>query len=166
MSAASSTHAHPPQTESIVLLETNLDNTTGETVAHAIDRLWSAGALDVSLTAIQMKKARPGVLISVQSRPADASQLETILFRETPTLGVRRTTVLRTVLARESLTVETTYGPVAGKAATLPDGSRRFTPEYDSCQRVAATSGIPLVDVMTAARSAWRAAAGQDGRAK
>ena len=159
------TNAHPPKTETIILLETNLDNATGETVAHAVDRLWAAGALDVSLTAIQMKKARPGVLISVQSLPADAAQLETILFRDTPTLGVRRTMVLRTVLAREACTVETPYGPITGKVAMLPDGSRRFTPEYESCHCVAAGSGIPLVEVMTAATSAWRAAAGQDGRA-
>ena len=68
-----------PRTESIVLLETNLDNATGETIGHAVDRLWAAGALDVSLTAIQMKKGRPGVLVSVQSSPADADQLEAIL---------------------------------------------------------------------------------------
>jgi uncharacterized protein (DUF111 family) len=163
--SAVATHTHPPQTEAIIFLETNLDNITGESIAHAVDRLWSAGALDVSLTAIQMKKGRPGVLVSVQSRPADAGQLEAILFRETPTLGVRRTTVLRTVLAREAFTVETPFGPVTGKIVTLPDGSRRFTPEYDSCHRIAATSGISLVDVMTAATSAWRAPTGQDGRA-
>jgi uncharacterized protein (DUF111 family) len=112
-----------------------------------------------------MKKGRPGVLLSVQSRPADAGQLETILFRETPTLGVRRTTVLRTVLAREAFTVETPFGPITGKIATLPDGSQRFTPEYDSCHRVATASGTPLVELMMAATCAWRAATGQDGRA-
>ena len=136
-SAPSPAHANSPRTEAIVLLETNLDNTAGEAIAHAVDRLWSAGALDVSLTPIQMKKGRPGVLISVQSLPADAGRLETILFRETPTLGVRRTTVVRTVLARESFTVETPYGPVVGKVATLPDGSRRFTPEYEACRAIA-----------------------------
>lgn len=165
MSAARSAHAQAPQTESIVVLETNLDNSTGETVAHAVEQLWSAGALDVSLSSIQMKKGRPGVLVSVQCNPADAGRLEAVLFQETPTLGVRRTTVLRTVLAREPHTVETSYGPVMGKVATLPDGSRRFTPEYESCHRVAVASGIPLVEVMTAARCAWRADAGQDGRA-
>jgi uncharacterized protein (DUF111 family) len=163
--ATTLTQAHLPKTESIVLLETNLDNVTGETVAHAVDCLWSAGALDVSLAAIQMKKGRPGVLLSVQTRPADADQLEKILFRETQTLGVRRTIVLRIVLAREALTVETTYGPVTAKVAVLPDGSRRFTPEYESCHRIATASGIPLANVMSAASDAWRAAAGQDGRA-
>jgi uncharacterized protein (TIGR00299 family) protein len=163
--SAQSTHAHPPKTETIVLLETNVDNAAGETIAHAVDRLWSAGALDVSLTPIQMKKGRPGVLLSVQSLPANAGELETILFRETPTLGVRRTTVLRTALVREAFTVETPFGPVTGKVATLPDGSRRFTPEFESCHRVAVAGGVPLVEVMTAATWEWRATAGQDGRA-
>jgi pyridinium-3,5-bisthiocarboxylic acid mononucleotide nickel chelatase len=162
---ATSSASHLPQTETIILLETNLDNVTGEALAHAIDRLWSAGALDVSLTPTQMKKGRPGVLLSVQSRPADAGQLEMVLFRETPTLGVRRTTVLRTVLAREALTVDTTYGPIAGKIATLPDGSRRFTPEYESCHRIAAARAVPLNEVIAAASSTWHAAAGHDSGA-
>jgi uncharacterized protein (TIGR00299 family) protein len=163
--STNSTQAHLPQTESIVVLETNLDNTTGETIGHAVDRLWAAGALDVSLIPIQMKKGRPGLLLSVQSSAAHASELEAIVFRETPTLGVRRTTVLRTVLAREPLTVETSLGPIKGKVATLPDGSQRFTPEYESCDRVATANGVPLVEVMTAASDAWRANTGQDGRA-
>jgi uncharacterized protein (TIGR00299 family) protein len=154
-SSATSTKAPPPLTEAIVLLETNLDNTTGETIAHAVDRLWSAGALDVSLTPIQMKKGRPGVLVSVQSLPADAGQLEMILFRETPTLGVRRTTVLRTALAREALTVETPFGPVMGKVATLPDGSRRFTPEYEATREVAEKHSMPLAHIITAAQEAF-----------
>jgi uncharacterized protein (DUF111 family) len=137
------------------VLETNLDNVTGETVAHAVDRLWSAGALDVSLTAIQMKKGRPGVLVSVQSLPTDAGQLETILFRETPTLGVRRTTVVRTVLAREAFSVETPYGPAQGKLATLPDGSRRFNPEYEAVREIADKHAVSISQVITAAQEAY-----------
>jgi uncharacterized protein (TIGR00299 family) protein len=163
--SSASTSAQPPQTESIVLLETNLDNATGETIGHAVDCLWSAGALDVALSPIHMKKGRPGILVSVQARPADADKIEAILFRETPTLGVRRTTVLRTVLARESLTVDTHFGRVAGKVATLPDGSRRFTPEYDACHRIAADKGVSLADVIAEAQAEWRRNPGQDGRA-
>jgi uncharacterized protein (TIGR00299 family) protein len=168
-STATSTGAaslvHSPKTEAIVLLETNLDDASGETVAHAIDRLWSAGAHDVSLIPIQMKKGRPGVLIMVQSAPADADQLEKILFRETPTLGVRRTTVLRTVLPRETLTVESTYGPIAGKVSTLPDGTQRFSPEYEACNRIAEDSGHALDEVIAAAVAAWRETGGRNGRA-
>jgi uncharacterized protein (DUF111 family) len=119
----------------------------------AVDRVWEAGGVVVSLVAIQMKKGRPGVLVSVQAAPADADRLEAILFRETPTLGVRRSTVMRTVLAREELVVETPWGPVAGKMAYLPDGSRRFAPEYEACRELAARHGVSLADVMRAATS-------------
>ncbi len=165
VSHGTSSHDHQSRTEALTLLETNIDNATGETIAHAADLLWAAGALDVSLTPIQMKKGRPGVLISVQSRPADADKLEAILFAETPTLGVRRNTVLRSVIAREEQTVETQWGPVVGKLAFLPDGTRRFTPEYEACTRIAAANGVMLVDIMTAAQIAWHIAAGRDGRA-
>lgn len=157
--------ANTPQTESIILLETNLDNTTGETIGHAVDKLWSAGALDVSLTAIQMKKGRPGVLLSVQVGPAHADQLEAILFRETPTLGVRRVTLQRTVLARAAHSVETPFGPVAGKIVTLPDGSQRFTPEFDAASEIAEKHSVSLAEVTSAAQSAWQSTSGQDGRA-
>jgi uncharacterized protein (DUF111 family) len=147
---------HRPRTESIILLETNLDNATGETIAHAVDRLWEAGALDVSLTPIQMKKGRPGTLVSVQTRPADADKMETVLFGATPTLGVRRTHVFRTVLSREAHSVQTPWGPVAGKIAYLPDGSRRFTPEYESCRELAEQAKISLTEVKIAAENAFR----------
>lgn len=142
-----------PQTEAIVVLETNLDDASGVAIGHCIERLWAAKALDVSLTPIQMKKGRPGVLVSVQAMSADADRLQAILFRETPTLGVRRSTVMRTVLAREELVVATPWGPVAGKVAYLPDGSRRFSPEYEACRVLAERQGVSLAEVMQAATS-------------
>jgi uncharacterized protein (TIGR00299 family) protein len=146
-----------PRTESIVLLETNLDNASGESIGHAVDRLSEAGALDVSLTAIQMKKGRPGFLVTVQARPSDADQLEAILFSDTPTLGVRRTTVARTALAREPHQVQTKWGTIAGKVAHLPNSAKRFSPEYDACHQIAAKERIPLADVFAAAQSAYSA---------
>jgi uncharacterized protein (TIGR00299 family) protein len=146
-----------PKTESIVLLETNLDNASGELVGHAVDRLWEAGALDVSLTPIQMKKGRPGVVVSVQARPSDADRLEAILLLETPTLGVRRMAVMRTAIARESHQVQTKWGTIAGKVAHLADGTQRFAPEYDSCHQIAVNARIPLADVIAAAQSAFSA---------
>ena len=110
--------------------------------------LWASGALDVSLAAIQMKKGRPGVLVSVQCRPADADRLESILFAELPTLGVRRSSLMRTVLARRPHEVATRWGTVAGKIAYLPDGTERFTPEYDACRRIADDNNVSLQDVM------------------
>jgi uncharacterized protein (TIGR00299 family) protein len=145
------------RTESIVLLETNLDNASGELVGHAVDRMWEAGALDVSLTPIQMKKGRPGVAVSVQARPSDADRLEAILLVETPTLGVRRMAVMRTVLTREPHQVQTKWGTIAGKIAHLPDGTQRFAPEYDACRQIALNARIPLADVIAAAQSAFSA---------
>jgi pyridinium-3,5-bisthiocarboxylic acid mononucleotide nickel chelatase len=119
--------------------------------------LFAAGALDVSVTPLQMKKNRPGVLLSVQAHPANADGLEAILFANTTTLGVRRQTVTRTVLARETHEVTTPWGPVAGKNAYLPDGSPRFAPEYEACRRIANERQIPLAVVQAAAHAAFRA---------
>ncbi|HEX2474616.1 MAG TPA: LarC family nickel insertion protein, partial [Lacipirellulaceae bacterium] len=145
-----------PRTESIVLLETNLDNATGEEIGHAVDQLWDAGALDVTLSAVQMKKGRPGVIVSVQAQPADADRMEAILFAHTPTLGVRRSVVTRSVLAREATKVETPWGTIAGKVAFLPDGSRRFSPEYEECHRIAIREGKSLSEVVAGAQAAFR----------
>ena len=87
--AASSTE-HRPHVESILVLETNLDDCPGDAIGHAMERLFAAGALDVAVTPMQMKKGRPGLLLSVQAQPANADALEAILFQETTTLGVRR----------------------------------------------------------------------------
>jgi uncharacterized protein (TIGR00299 family) protein len=149
---------HQPITESIVILETNLDNTTGEAIGHSADRLWAAGALDVSITSIQMKKGRPGILISVQARPTDADRLETVLFAETTTLGVRRSTVTRTVLRREAHQVETRFGTISGKIAYLPDGTQRFTPEYESARQIAEQNRVSLHEVLTVANLVYQAA--------
>jgi uncharacterized protein (TIGR00299 family) protein len=145
-----------PRSESIVVLECNLDDADGLMIGHAVDELWKSGALDVSLTSIQMKKGRPGVLVSVQAQPADADRLEALLFQETTTLGVRRLPIVRTVLARGVHEVETPWGPVAGKVAFLPDGTRRFAPEYEACRAVAETLGDSLPEVMAAALAAYR----------
>jgi pyridinium-3,5-bisthiocarboxylic acid mononucleotide nickel chelatase len=141
--------------DSIVLLETNLDDATGEAIGYAAEHLRKAGALDVSWTPLAMKKNRPGVLLAVQCRPADAEPLAAILFRETTALGVRRSTIERMTLPRRSVTVETTYGPIAGIVATLPDGSERFSPEYDACAKIAAERSLPLETVQNAARQAF-----------
>jgi uncharacterized protein (TIGR00299 family) protein len=153
--AGSSTPTIKAHTEAIVLLETSLDNASGEVIGHAADRLWSAGALDVSLTPIQMKKSRPGTLISVQARAADADELEYILFMETPTLGVRRSVIQRNVLARVRRTVETRWGRIAGNVVELPDGSRRFAPEYAACAKIAALHVLPIEQVLAEASKAF-----------
>jgi pyridinium-3,5-bisthiocarboxylic acid mononucleotide nickel chelatase len=144
-----------PHVESIVVLETNLDDASGAAIGHCVERLWAAGALDVMVLPIQMKKGRPGVLLSVQAMPADADKLESILFIETPTLGIRRMPVMRAVLARERHEIETRWGRVAGKIAYLPDGSSRFTPEYEACRQIAVERGVNLTDVVNESIAAF-----------
>jgi uncharacterized protein (TIGR00299 family) protein len=156
--AAKSSTERRPHVESIVVLETNLDDCPGDAIGHAVERLFAAGALDVAVTPLQMKKGRPGLLLSVQAQPADADALEAILFQETTTLGVRRQQVLRTVLAREPHEVSTKWGPIAGKIAYLPDGSTRFAPEYEACHRASIEHRVPLTVVVSAAQQAFQAA--------
>jgi len=144
-----------PQGDQIVLLETNLDDTPGEVIGYCVEQLWQAGALDVATSALQMKKGRPGVLLSVQCRPADADRLAEILFRETTTLGLRRSTLQRQTLPRRPVKIATVWGEIAGIAATLPDSSVRFSPEYDSCREIADKKKVSLAVVYAAARQAW-----------
>ena len=141
--------------DTIVLLETNLDDVTGEAIGFASERLRQAGALDVSTAPLAMKKSRPGVLLAVQCRPADAEALAAVIFRETTALGVRRSTVERIVLPRRTTTVATAHGEVSGIVATLPDGSERFSPEYDACAKLAAERSLPLEQIQLAARAAF-----------
>ena len=152
---ASSSPSAAMATDAIVLLETNLDDATGEVVGHCTRQLWKAGALDVTTSPLQMKKDRPGVLLSVQCRPADAERLAQIVFRETTTLGLRRSTLQRLTLPRRTVTVATPWGEVAGIAAELPDGTVRFSPEYDSCSQIADRNQVPLAEVDAAARRAF-----------
>jgi uncharacterized protein (TIGR00299 family) protein len=137
-----------------VLLETNLDDATGQAVARAMERALAEGALDAWTVPATMKKGRPGLVVSVLARPEDAARLEAVLFAETPTLGVRRRTVARTVLAREHVTVSTPWGPVRMKVRDGPAG-RDATPEHDDCRRLADAHGLPLRDVVEAACRAW-----------
>jgi uncharacterized protein (TIGR00299 family) protein len=137
--------------EMLVLLETNLDDASGELIGHAIGLLWKAGALDVYTTAIQMKKQRPGVMLSVLCEPGAAEVLEAILLRETTTLGVRRASLARTKLPRETSRIATEFGEVDGVLARLPDGSSRFSPEYESCRLAAERHNVALRTVYEAA---------------
>ena len=140
--------------ESLVLLETNVDDNSAEINGYVMEKLFAVGALDVFFTPIQMKKNRPATMLSVLCRPADVELLETILFRETSTLGVRHQSVERHCLERQSEAVETVYGPVRVKVARLPDGSTKRAPEYEDCKRAAEAHGVPL-------RAVYEAALGQ-----
>jgi uncharacterized protein (TIGR00299 family) protein len=143
--------------DQVCVLETNLDDTPGELIGYCIERLWQCGALDVFTTAIQMKKNRPGVMLTILCRPAEATAFEEILFRETTTLGVRRSIVSRTTLRRQSHMVTTPWGEVEGKIAWLRNGQSRFAPEYESCRRIAEEQHVPLREVYEAATKAFEA---------
>ncbi|MEI8374499.1 MAG: nickel pincer cofactor biosynthesis protein LarC [Planctomycetota bacterium] len=137
------------------VLETNLDDTTGEMIGHCITLLWNAGALDVYTTAIQMKKNRPGAKLSILCHAEKIVAMEAIVFRETGTLGIRRWSTARHVLPREIRQVATAWGPVDGKVGRLEDGSVHFAPEYESCRRLAAEHQLPLREVYRAAQQAF-----------
>lgn len=143
--------------EQVCVVETNLDDISGEMIGYCTTRLWEAGALDVYTTAIQMKKNRPGVKLSVLCRVGEVEPIETILFTETTTLGVRRWMVRRHVLSRQPHRVETPWGRVEGKVGWLTSGSPRFAPEFESCRSIAAEHGVPLQAVYEAAQRAFRA---------
>jgi pyridinium-3,5-bisthiocarboxylic acid mononucleotide nickel chelatase len=141
--------------DQIWVLETNLDDISGEIIGHCTAKLFEAGALDVYTTSIQMKKNRPGVLLSVLAPGELVTKLEKIIFRETSTLGVRRWQTCRHKLERRPHTVETTFGPIEGKLAVLPDGGTSFSPEFEACRRIATEKNVPLKDVYEAAMRAF-----------
>lgn len=138
--------------DTVVVLETNLDDVPAEVVGFCTERLFAAGALDVFVAQGQMKKGRPGLMISVICESAKVPELEVILFRETATFGVRRYSAERTKLRRELVTVETPWGPVKAKRGWRSDGFEVVSPEYEDCARVAREHGVPLREVYNAVR--------------
>lgn len=138
----------------ILALETNLDDLVPEHFDHVMERLFEAGALDVSIQHLQMKKNRPGFLLRVLARPADRAALSQVLFAETQTLGVRATECERLVLERESRKVETPFGRIAVKIARGEGGRLDVSAEYDDCKRAARRHGVPLREVIRAAEDA------------
>ncbi|MHB1422659.1 MAG: nickel pincer cofactor biosynthesis protein LarC [Gemmataceae bacterium] len=135
------------------MLETNLDDVPAEVIGYCFDQLFVAGALDVFTTPIQMKKNRPGVLLSAIAPESALPVLEAILFRETATFGIRRYPVQRSKLQREAVTVETRWGPIHGKRGWRHEGTTVFTPEYEDCARIARQHGIALREVYAVVRN-------------
>jgi uncharacterized protein (TIGR00299 family) protein len=136
------------------LLETNLDDVPAEVVGYCFERLLEAGALDVWAVPAVMKKNRPGLVVGVLVGDEKADEAEAILFRETQTFGVRRRRVERHKLRREVQSVQTQWGPVAGKRGWREGGPEVFTPEYEDCARIAREQGVPLHAVYAAVRQA------------
>ena len=141
-----------------ILLETNLDDATGQEIGHAIERALASGALDAWAVASVMKKGRPGVVLCVLAEPSTASTLEDVLLRETPTIGIRRHAVERRVLPRRLVPVTTRYGVVHVKARETP-GGEEGTPEFEDCRLAATRAGVSWRDVAAAALAAWKSTA-------
>ena len=136
------------QTERMILLETNIDDLNPQVYEHLMERLFSAGALDVYLTAITMKKGRPGILLSVLAEQHQATALSEIVFQETTTLGIRQIDIQRRKIPRGSQRVDTRFGPVQVKVVTRSGGQQRRLPEYQDCKRIAQETGLPLRQIM------------------
>ncbi|MCS7259772.1 MAG: nickel pincer cofactor biosynthesis protein LarC [Anaerolineae bacterium] len=141
-------------TETLVMLETNIDDMNPEFYEHVMERLLDAGALDVFLTPVQMKKGRPASVISVLCHPNDVNRLTQILFAESTTLGVRQYEVKRHCLPRSIEAVETPYGIVRVKVTRWDETRTRVKPEYEDCRRLAEQHNIPLREVYRAAEMA------------
>jgi hypothetical protein len=142
-----SLEADVPQ-ETIAVLEANLDDLNPQVFGYAMERLLEEGALEAFGTPVQMKKSRPGMVLTVLARPEDVPRLTKLIFQETTTLGVRRRDERRQVLPRQWMMVSTQWGDVRVKVASLNGTVSNSTPEYEDCRRVAAEHHVPLKSVM------------------
>ena len=138
--------------ERLWMIETNLDDASPQIVGHVMDRVLESGALDCFFTPVQMKKNRPGVLLSVLCDAAEKEGVMKLLFTETTTLGVRSYEVTRRALERSIVRVETPYGPIDVKVAHLDGRVVNEMPEFEQCRRAAAHANVPLKVVEEAAR--------------
>ena len=142
--------------DSVIVLESNLDDVTGEQIGFAIEKLWRAGALDVFAIPIQMKKNRPGTLLTVIAKLQDRQTMQGILFQHTGTLGIRYRKQVRTILQRAAIHITTEWGTVRGKVSELPSGEVNFSPEYDDCSKIAANFDLRLSDVFRVVEDRYR----------
>lgn len=135
-----------PGTEELIVAETNIDDMNPEIFPYVMDQLMSNGALDAWMTPIQMKKGRPGMMLSFLARPGEVSLLKSILLSESSTLGVRTHAVMRESLDREARTIKTPWGDAAFKEIKR-SGRSELTPEFEACKEIAEKTGIPLIDI-------------------
>ncbi|MBL0158558.1 MAG: nickel pincer cofactor biosynthesis protein LarC [Bryobacterales bacterium] len=144
--------AQTPESTTVSVIEANIDDATPELLGYAMDRLLDAGALDVTLQPVQMKKQRPATLLQVIAKPEDQERLAAMIFAETTTFGLRITRAERRVQARAHVEVETPYGKVRVKTAANGTAS----PEFEDCRQLALATGQPLKEILAAATAAYR----------
>jgi pyridinium-3,5-bisthiocarboxylic acid mononucleotide nickel chelatase len=141
--------------ETITVLEANLDDLNPQVFGYVMDRLFEESALDAFGVPVQMKKNRPGMLLTVLCKPEDANRLTQLIFTETTTLGVRRRDEMRQSLARRWESVGTPWGEVRIKIASMNGTITNYAPEYEDCRRIAAEHRVPLKRVMGSAVEAY-----------
>jgi uncharacterized protein (DUF111 family) len=132
-------------------MECEIDDMNPQLFGPLLDRLLGAGALDVFYTPVQMKKNRPGTLVTILAPPASRSAVAEVLFRESTTIGVRYQEMARMCLDRATETVATPYGDIRFKVARRDGRELNASPEFDDCARAAAEHGVPVKDVQAAA---------------
>ena len=143
--------------DSVTVLEANLDDLSPQVLAYAMERLLAEGALDTFSAPVQMKKNRPGALLTVLTKPEDADRLVKLIFAETTTLGIRRREEQRHTLARRWESVQTTWGPVRIKIASMNGAISNYAPEYEDCRALAEAHHVPLKIVMEEAMRQYKA---------
>ena len=143
------------QAHAVVVIEAEIDDMNPQIFGMLMDRLLAEGALDVFYTAIQMKKNRPGTLLTIVASPGSRERLTSTVFRETTTIGVRYREMARECLDRDSVSVDTPFGAVRIKVARRNGEILNASPEFDDCTRIAAAAGQPVKDVQAAAMKAY-----------
>ena len=139
----------------VMLIETNLDDMTGEELAYGMKMLFDVGAIDVWATPIQMKKSRPGVILSAIANQQDLTRVSSAFFKHTSTLGIRIRQLDRLVADREICSVQTEYGPIRVKLRKVNGTVTQIAPEYDDCANAATNYGVPISEIAEAARTAF-----------
>jgi uncharacterized protein (TIGR00299 family) protein len=162
---ANAEHRTPsPDAESVAVIETTVDDMSPELYGYLVERALAAGALDISCTAVGMKKNRPGLEIRLLARPEHAEALADLVFAETTTLGLRISTAERRVLEREFVNVDTPYGPIRIKIGRRNGQVVNAAPEFEDCRRAALERGVPLKQVMQAAQAASQTQTGHSAK--
>jgi pyridinium-3,5-bisthiocarboxylic acid mononucleotide nickel chelatase len=143
--------------EEISIIEANLDDMNPQIYGYVLEKALSAGALDVYTTALQMKKSRPGTLLTILCRPEDADKMMSLIFAETTTFGVRTHRAQRRALPREWVNVSTSFGSVRIKLSRSNGHILHVTPEYDDCRKLAVENQVPLQQVISEALRTYQA---------
>lgn len=144
------------QQDTVTIIEANIDDMNPQFFEPLLDRLYEAGALEAFLTPVTMKKSRPGVLLTILAEPTQAEACAELVLAHTTTFGVRMHGADRRKLRRETISVETPFGPIRVKVGRRGGGVHTLAPEYEDCKRASRTAGVPIQRVHEAAREAAR----------